>query len=594
MSGSCGLMCDRCPAAARCGRTPNFCLRGRCGDCADPLLRMDVRQAVIDHLGGLDLAWRRPVRHPQPADLPDHLPVLVQAYADAVDVPWVALHGGRVFGAAGRGITPKHRLPLGDAYRLGTHTKIALELYVEDRVLEGLWSSRRTIISELRALGFDLILAPNFSVWRDHSRFEQLVQQRRAFAFYHELVDYLDTCKLCGIRSSGPGHPNPPGGGPSMRVNRLRGAGGETSVELVDDNGHPTEVVAGFLRSLGARGCSPNTVLAYAYDLGHFWRFLAVHDNRWDEFSPSKSMSLLEYLRGLACRGPAQRLGVALVSRDGGPMNMHLSPATVNRILATVSSFYEYLRVDGQFEGHNPILVRPDPALARVPERHIPFIGAASRQRPVSRVVRVKVVQRLPRPLDEEQIAALLGSMRRERDRCMVLLMLDGGLRPGEVLNLQLEDVSYARRRVVVRHRTDHPKGARTKSRIERVVDLHEPRTLASVSRYVMNERPAEGDSKLLFLLGGRGGRRLEAMSYQSFSRLFRRHCTGLGINEPWVTLHCLRHTHATRMWEGGMRELTLQKRLGHSSPESTRLYTRVPDATVVAEYRQALGMNDQ
>jgi hypothetical protein len=106
-----------------------------------------------------------------------------------VDVPWVALHGGRVFGAGGRGITPKHRIPLSDAYRLGTNTKIALELYVEDRVLEGLWSSRRTIIRELPALGFDLILAPNFSVWRDHSRFEQLVQQRRAFAFYHELLE---------------------------------------------------------------------------------------------------------------------------------------------------------------------------------------------------------------------------------------------------------------------------------------------------------------------------------------------------------------------------------------------------------------------
>ena len=182
-------MCDRCPAAARCGRTPNFCLRGRCGDCAEPLLRMDVRQAVIDHLGGLDLNWPRPVRHPQPADLPNHLPVLVQAYADVVDVPWVALHGGRVFGAAGRGITPKHRLPLDDVYRLGTRTKIALELYVEDRVLEGLWSSRRTIIRELPALGFDLILAPNFSVWRDHSRFEQLLQQRRSFAFYHELLE---------------------------------------------------------------------------------------------------------------------------------------------------------------------------------------------------------------------------------------------------------------------------------------------------------------------------------------------------------------------------------------------------------------------
>jgi integrase len=58
------------------------------------------------------------------------------------------------------------------------------------------------------------------------------------------------------------------------------------------------------------------------------------------------------------------------------------------------------------------------------------------------------------------------------------------------------------------------------------------------------------------------------------------------------MTPHALRHTHATRMWEAGMRELTLQKRLGHASPESTRIYTRVSDAVVVAEYRQALGLD--
>jgi integrase len=43
-------------------------------------------------------------------------------------------------------------------------------------------------------------------------------------------------------------------------------------------------------------------------------------------------------------------------------------------------------------------------------------------------------------------------------------------------------------------------------------------------------------------------------------------------------------------MWEGGMRELTLQKRLGHASPESTRIYTRVSDPAVVADYNRALG----
>jgi integrase/recombinase XerD len=45
-------------------------------------------------------------------------------------------------------------------------------------------------------------------------------------------------------------------------------------------------------------------------------------------------------------------------------------------------------------------------------------------------------------------------------------------------------------------------------------------------------------------------------------------------------------------MWEAGMRELTLQKRLGHASVEATRLYTRVSDASVVAEYRRALGLS--
>ena len=113
----------------------------------------------------------------------------MQAYADPVDLPWIALHAGRVLGVTGRGLTPKHRRPLHEVYRLAPRTRLALEFYVEDRVLEGLWANRRCVIRELKQLELDLVLSPNFSVWRDHSRFEQLVQQRRSFAFYHELIE---------------------------------------------------------------------------------------------------------------------------------------------------------------------------------------------------------------------------------------------------------------------------------------------------------------------------------------------------------------------------------------------------------------------
>jgi integrase len=173
----------------------------------------------------------------------------------------------------------------------------------------------------------------------------------------------------------------------------------------------------------------------------------------------------------------------------------------------------------------------------------------------------------------------------------MVLLMLDGGLRPGEVLGLQLGDVSYGRRRVLIAKRDDHPRGARQKSRCERVVDLGEPRTLDAVSRYVLYERPAESPSPFVFLVGGTGPRRLDPLSYAALVRLFARRLDALGLRTAETTPHALRHAHATAMWEGGMRELALMRRLGHASPESLRIYTRVSDGQVRAEYIAALGI---
>lgn len=109
-----------------------------------------------------------------------------------------------------------------------------------------------------------------------------------------------------------------------------------------------------------------------------------------------------------------------------------------------------------------------------------------------------------------------------------------------------------------------------------------------------MYERPTAAESTSVFLGGGRGKRRCEPLGYHALVKLCERHCERLSIRSPWVTPHALRHTHATKMFEQGMRELTLQKRLGHVSPESTQVYTRVSAAVVVAEYRQALGMKEE
>jgi integrase len=375
-----------------------------------------------------------------------------------------------------------------------------------------------------------------------------------------------------------------------MPVRRVTCDDGTLQVELIDDTGAPVPEVAAFLRHLAARDYSPNTLIAYAHDLQHLWRFLASAGLTWERLKPPHALDLLAYLRALPSVHLVQRLGLTLTTIHHGSPARYLAPKTINRMLAAVSSFYDYMITAGQFPQANPLEKIPESLAPRLTDRHRSFLAGIHRQRPLRRRVAVRTVERLPRVLEAPQVSALLGALRSTRDLALIRLMLDGGLRPGEVLSLHLEDVAYGRRRVIVRRRCDHPKGGRPKSRVERVVDLHEPTTLDAVNRYVMTERPVDAPTPFLFLVGGRGQHRHEPLSYAALVKLFHRACAQAGLQEPWMTPHSLRHTHATRMWEGGMRELTLQKRLGHASVESTRVYTRISDPAVVADYRRALG----
>lgn len=350
-----------------------------------------------------------------------------------------------------------------------------------------------------------------------------------------------------------------------------------------------------FLRHLTARGYSPNTVSAYAHDLQHFMRFLIANRLAIEDFVSSKAIDLLRYLREVPSqRAQSRQRGLSLVASEGQVVS-RLSPASINRALAAVSSSYEYLIVSGSWSpgNENPILKQYDSEAARVSDRHRPFMGLASRQQPVRKVLKVRTVQRVPRALDSSQVRRILDSLKLWRDRAMILLMVNGGLRPDQVLNLHLEDIQYGRSRVVVRYRTDHPRGVRTKSRVERVVDLLDSETLQTVSHYIMSERPQNTTTSHVFLVGGNRADRTRSLSYYALIKMFERRCVDTALRSPWITPHALRHTHATEMWEGGMRELALQKRLGHASPESTRIYTRVSDKTLVKEYLQALGKRE-
>jgi integrase/recombinase XerD len=355
-----------------------------------------------------------------------------------------------------------------------------------------------------------------------------------------------------------------------MRVAKTRTPDGRLSIALIDDDEIEIPLVSKFLRALTARGCSPNTLIAYAHDLKHFYSFLNAQDLSPEQFTVRRSPEFLIYLdqERYQARVPGKR-GTAVVT---------LSAATRNRILAAVSTFYEYLILTGATDNlQNPF----DPG----GNKRRPSLP----QRPIRRSARLPRIRRLPRPLSENQVSAILSVTNSLRDRAIFLLMLQGGLRPGEVLNLHLADIQYGRRRILIRYREDHPRGVRTKTRAERAVDLLEPESLATLSAYVVGERPRNADSQYVFLVGGTGQQAVQPLSYAGLVKSFKRRCQKAGLTDPWITPHSLRHTHATRLWQGGVRELTLQKRLGHASFEATQCYTRVTDHDLVADYQKAL-----
>jgi hypothetical protein len=127
-----------------------------------------------------------------------------------------------------------------------------------------------------------------------------------------------------------------------MRAQRIRDTADALSYALIDDGGQPIPVLGQFLGYLGARGCSPNTLSAYAYDLLHFTRFLHEQGWNYDDFTPARSLRFLEYLHNVQNRGPTRSSGPVLAVPAGQSVR-RLAPATINRALAAVSSFYEYL-----------------------------------------------------------------------------------------------------------------------------------------------------------------------------------------------------------------------------------------------------------
>jgi integrase/recombinase XerD len=186
--------------------------------------------------------------------------------------------------------------------------------------------------------------------------------------------------------------------------------------------GHP--LVDAYLEFVGGRG-AVNTWLATAYDLKVF--FEAIGGKEPAEVTSADVFAFLGQQRA-----PRHENVVRIEDGEAG-----LSARTIARRLSSIAGLFEYL------------VVRGDAGVEKNPvPRGLAGRRAGHRGRGGVRLVRRP--RTLPRVLSPVEVDRLLGALRTQRDRAIVLAMLLAGLRRCEVLGLRLGDINPGEQRLFV------------------------------------------------------------------------------------------------------------------------------------------------
>jgi integrase/recombinase XerC len=216
------------------------------------------------------------------------------------------------------------------------------------------------------------------------------------------------------------------------------------------------------------------------------------------------------------------------------------------------------------------------------------FCGWAARTGRMQRdpAVRLSAPRRdrtLPGVLAQQQAAELLrvaeiaaddGDPLHLRDRAALELLYASGIRVGELVGLDVDDVDLDRRMVTVIGKGDK----------QRVVPFGLPAAQA-VRAWLDVGRPqlASADSGPALLLGRRG-RRADQRQVRAAVHELLRHVADADDIGP----HGLRHSAATHLLEGGADLRAVQELLGHATLATTQIYTHVSVERLKATYEQA------
>lgn len=273
-------------------------------------------------------------------------------------------------------------------------------------------------------------------------------------------------------------------------------------------------MVARFLEHLREKDAAPATVESYGYDLAKFECWYQETSGREADVSAIGPLDIAEFRQHLLNR--AQR------------------PATINRVLAALSAFFEWAAKEGY-----------------------------ARTNPARDVKRVRQVKPAPKALERRELLRFVRAVHAggsARDTAMVTLLLHTGIRVAEVCALTMDDVTLGDRSgsIVVRH----GKGMKA-----RTVPLN------ATARRALRSWLAERGGGPGALFTRKKGLRSKGLGPRAVEYMIKKYA--LAARLEGVSPHTLRHTFCKSLVDAGESLDRVAALAGHSNLNTTARYTR-------------------
>ena len=327
---------------------------------------------------------------------------------------------------------------------------------------------------------------------------------------------------------------------------------GKIVVVLLDDDMRIVKPVYDFLKFQQQKNRATNTLKANGTDLCLFWVFLKKNGYYYDQVTPRMIAEFIDNLRG----------GDEMLSLYRESIR---SNRTINRILSTVHTFYQY-QADMQ-EIDNPILMhevnRPFNMFKGILEH------TRSDNKTKQSIFKLKESHHIIHLVTDSEMELVLGQLTKRRDILLYKMLYLTGARIQEILDLEIETVPVP----------DMSKSICVFQQIRskgKYRDLYVPMSLVTeLDEFIMIERSRiETEHSYIFVSEQKrqmGKQLTYAAAYDKLKKVQAK--VGVQFN-----FHDLRHTFCSNLIESGMDVSVAQIIMGHEHISTTQKYTHLSD----------------